>query len=130
MAEPTLLRVLLTARHWQRWPTFEAQFHPAAARLAEQEGEPSLAKAAVSERSFERWYSGGVKSLPRPDACRVLEFMFGHPVAELLSPVTAARRPAYHAWTLAPYLLKALLNPAMPVSPLTGRHGSGSSSRS
>jgi hypothetical protein len=85
--EPTLLRMLLRARHWQ-WPTFEAHFRRAAATLAAQDGEPALAKTAVSERQFERWCAGKVRTLPRPDACRVLEQMFGHPAAELLATVT------------------------------------------
>lgn len=86
MADVTLLRVLLTKRHWQRWSTFEVQFRRAAVRLAESEGEPGLATTPVSPRQFERWYSGQVKTLPRPDACRVLEGMFGHPAADLLAP--------------------------------------------
>ncbi len=70
---PTLLRVLLTERHWQVFKTFEVKFARAAAELAAQEGEPSLAKVCVSRRQFERWYAGTVKSQPYPDACRVLE---------------------------------------------------------
>lgn len=87
--ETTLLRALVLQRHWQRWPTFETQFRRAAVALADSAGEPGLARTLVSQRQFERWYSGSLKTLPRPDACRVLEYMFGHPAAELLSPPAA-----------------------------------------
>ena len=35
--EPTLLRVLITERHWQKFETFEAQFRRAAHELAGQQ---------------------------------------------------------------------------------------------
>ena len=38
--EPTLLRTLITARHWQRYETFAVQFERVAGKLAEEEGEP------------------------------------------------------------------------------------------
>src|SRR5579871_4625018 len=82
--EPTLLRVLVTGRHWQKFETFEAQFRRAASELSASQGEPDLAKVAVSRRQFERWYAGKVKTVPHPDSCRVLEHMFGHPVGQLL----------------------------------------------
>jgi hypothetical protein len=82
--EPTLLRVLITGRHWQKFETFEAQFSRAAAKLAAEEGEPGLKNMAVSRRQFERWCAGKVKTLPYPGACRVLERMFGYPVNQLL----------------------------------------------
>ncbi|MGH9609689.1 MAG: hypothetical protein ACRD34_08435 [Bryobacteraceae bacterium] len=87
--EPTLLRVLITERHWQKFTTFERQFRLAAARLAEQQSEPDLRKVTVSPRQFERWYAGKVKTEPYPDACRVLEYMFGIPVRKLLDPVNS-----------------------------------------
>ncbi len=83
--EPTLLRVLITGRHWQRFETFSAQFARAAQRLAEIEGEPGIGQLSVSARQFERWYAGRIKSAPRPDSCRVLEHMFGYPIAQLLT---------------------------------------------
>jgi hypothetical protein len=94
--EPTLLRVLVTGRHWQRFETFAAQFSRAARALAEMEGEPEIGKLTVSSRQFERWYAGRVKTVPHPDACRVLEHMFGYPVDQLLgsaSQVKAAAAP-------------------------------------
>jgi hypothetical protein len=60
--EPTLLRVLITGRHWQKFETFEAQFERAAKELAASQGEPRLANVAVSRRQFERWYSGEARA--------------------------------------------------------------------
>lgn len=86
----TLLRVLITGRHWQRFPTFEAQFRRAAEELATQQDEPGLRRVTVSPRQFERWYAGKVKTEPYPDSCRVLEHMFGYPVGQLLGPASLA----------------------------------------
>jgi hypothetical protein len=85
-SEPTLLRSLITARHWQRYETFAVQFRRAAKKLADEEGEEELAKMSVSPRQFERWYGGKLRTLPHPDACRILEHMFGYPVQQLLAP--------------------------------------------
>lgn len=82
--EPTLMRSLITMRHWQKFTTFEAQFRRAAQQLAAEHDEPDLGKVTVSARQFERWYAGRVKTAPHPDACRVLEHMFGYGVRELL----------------------------------------------
>jgi hypothetical protein len=89
--EPTLLRVLITGRHWQRFETFAAQFSRAARSLADREGEPAIGQVTVSSRQFERWYAGKVKTVPHPDACRVLENMFGYPVDQLLGSASRAR---------------------------------------
>lgn len=88
--EPTLLRTLITARHWQRYETFAVQFKRAAGKLADEAGEEELAKMSVSARQFERWYGGKLRTLPHPDACRILEHMFGHPVQQLLAPAGRA----------------------------------------
>ncbi len=96
--EPTLLRTLITAKHWQRYETFAVQFERAAGQLAEEDGEPDLAKVSVSVRQFERWYGGKVRTSPHPDSCRILERMFGYPVQQLLSP--ASRVPQGTSLTL------------------------------
>jgi len=88
--ETTLLRLLVTGRHWQKFATFEAQFRRAAQELAAQQDEPGLRKVTVSPRQFERWYAGSVKTEPYPDSCRVLEHMFGYPVRQLLGPASQA----------------------------------------
>ena len=80
---PSLLRMILAERHWQVFRTFRAQFERAARELAEREGDPAVRSLDVSERQFQRWLRG---VRPRPDACRVLESMFGHPIARLVGP--------------------------------------------
>jgi hypothetical protein len=103
----TLLRVLITGRHWQRFATFETQFRRAADELATHHDEPGIRRVTVSPRQFERWYAGKVKTEPYPDACRVLEHMFGYPVRQLLGPARQATPqaapplPARHAGTAA-----------------------------
>jgi len=82
---PTLMRALITERHWQRFRTFERQFGRAARELAERDDDPDIARLTISSRQWERWYSGRVKSEPHPDACRVLEHMFGYPIGQLLA---------------------------------------------
>jgi len=92
---PTLLRALIAERHWQTFRAFQAQFRRAARDLAERDCDPDLAKLTVSSRQWERWYSGGVKTEPYPDACRVLEYMFGCPVQQLLAPASRANDAAF-----------------------------------
>lgn len=89
---PTLLRALIAERHWQKFPTFHARFRRAARELAEREQDPDLAKLTISPRQWERWYAGKVKTEPYPDACRVLEHMFGYPVQQLLAPHVGSER--------------------------------------
>jgi transcriptional regulator with XRE-family HTH domain len=95
---PTLLRALITERHWQKFKTFEAQFQRAARELAEREGEPDLAKLTVSSRQWERWYAGNVKTGPHPDASRVLEHMFGYPIQQLLATGQISHEPAEYSF--------------------------------
>jgi transcriptional regulator with XRE-family HTH domain len=83
---PTLLRALISERHWQNFRAFERQFRRAAREVAERDSDPGLAKLTVSSRQWERWYLGNVKTEPFPDACQVLEHMFGYPVHQLLAP--------------------------------------------
>ncbi len=65
-SEPTLLRVLITRRHWQKFETFESQFKRAARELAGQDDEPRLRTVTVSPRQFERWYAYPVQQLLAP----------------------------------------------------------------
>ncbi|MEU8138381.1 hypothetical protein [Streptodolium elevatio] len=83
---PTLLRVLVTRRHWQVYETFRHHYERAAQALAEREGDRRVRGLTVSKRQFERWYGGELKTRPYPDQCRVLEALFDHPVDELLGP--------------------------------------------
>lgn len=96
---PTMLRVLVTRRHWQVFETFQRQFERTANELAERENDPSLEGLTISKRQFERWYGGELKTRPYPALCRVLEAMFGRPVDILLGP---ADRDAVPEWTPLP----------------------------
>jgi hypothetical protein len=84
----TLLRSLLHSRHLTQHEAFQVQFARAAKDLAEREGDDRLAKVTVSKRTLLRWTGGSLATMPRADACRVLEHMFGRSVQELLGPVT------------------------------------------
>ncbi|WP_405657795.1 hypothetical protein [Streptomyces sp. NBC_00079] len=85
MPRMTLFRRLLQRRHLTTYEAFSAQFERAAVRLADLAGDPRLASVRLSSRQFDRWYGGELQTLPRPDACRVLEHMLGRPVSELFS---------------------------------------------
>ncbi|MFJ1975487.1 hypothetical protein ACIO93_43620 [Streptomyces sp. NPDC087903] len=88
MPRTTLLRQLLQQRHLTTHEAFAAQFERAATRLAEIDRDHRLASLQVSPRQFDRWYGGELLTLPRPDACRVLEHMLGRAVSELFSTVS------------------------------------------
>lgn len=96
MPRETLFRRKLRQRHLTVYEAFVAQFQRAAAELAEREGDPRLSSLAVSPRQFDRWMGGELKGLPHPDACRVLERVFGVPTEELFArlPEEAASRTA------------------------------------
>jgi hypothetical protein len=111
---PTMLRALIIKRHWQRFRTFEAQFRRAAREVAERESDPNLAKMTISSRQWERWYSGAVKTMPHPDACRVLEHMFGHPVQELLAIQGTSKSENYEHDLMRPFPNSLLTTPAVP----------------
>ncbi|WP_412539639.1 hypothetical protein R8Z50_27895 [Longispora sp. K20-0274] len=83
---PTTMRVLVTRRHWQVYETFLAQFERVARSLSERDSNPRLRRLTVSKRQFERWYAGALKTRPHPNQCRVLEELFGLPIAVLLAP--------------------------------------------
>ncbi|MFM9446985.1 hypothetical protein [Streptomyces acidiscabies] len=85
MPRTTLFRYLLQQRHLTTHEAFAAQYRRAAVRLAELDRDPRLASLEVSPRQFDRWYGGELLTLPRPDACRVLEHMLGRPVSELFA---------------------------------------------
>ncbi|BAU83620.1 helix-turn-helix domain-containing protein [Streptomyces laurentii] len=74
----TLLRVLVAQRQW-RYRDFATVFGRAAERLG-------FRGLTVSEAQFRRWTSGRVKTLPGPEACRVLEDLFGLEAAALFGP--------------------------------------------
>jgi Domain of unknown function (DUF5919) len=80
---PTLLKVLLTRRHWQKYETFRAEYEKTARRTS-----PELMNTAPSKAQYYRWLAGQLKGgVPYPDACRVLEQMFPQAsAAQLFAP--------------------------------------------
>jgi tetratricopeptide (TPR) repeat protein len=89
MAEvPTLLKMLLTERHMQPYPTFCREYEKAARRI-----DPALVATAPGREQYQRWLSGRMKTKPHPHHCRVLERMFpGRTVMELLTPYSPPPR--------------------------------------
>lgn len=73
----TLLKALVAQKSW-RYRDFAAAFERAATKIG-------LRNQSVSEAQFRRWTSGRVKTMPSPDACRVLEALFGMEAAALFA---------------------------------------------
>jgi hypothetical protein len=85
---PTLLRMLVGQRHWQKYEIFRRQYENAANDLATKANDPGLRGLSIAKRQFERWLAGNLKTKPYPDHCRVLEHLFDRSIDELLAPVT------------------------------------------
>ncbi|MGH4022053.1 MAG: hypothetical protein ACRDT0_23025 [Pseudonocardiaceae bacterium] len=80
--EPTLLKALLRARHWQKHSTFIKEWDKVAKTI-----DPQLVGSWPRHAQFYRWLRGELRELPYPDACRVLESMFPrHNVKDLFEP--------------------------------------------
>jgi hypothetical protein len=77
------LRDLLRDRHWQNYRSFCLQYDRAA-----REVDPSYVGTYPSRAQLHRWQAGGLKSLPYPHHCQVLEVMFpGYSADDLFAPV-------------------------------------------
>lgn len=87
---PTLLKVLLTEQHLQRYETFRSEYDRIASQIA-----PELRNTAPSRAQYYRWLTGQLKGgTPYPDACRVLEGMFPPWTAkDLFAPPPASSTP-------------------------------------
>jgi hypothetical protein len=84
--EPTLLKALLRARHWQKHATFVREWDKAARAI-----DPQLRGSWPRHAQFYRWLRGELRELPYPDACRVLESMFPqYNVRDLFRPCSSA----------------------------------------
>ena len=82
-AQPVALRALLRQRHWT-YATFCAEYDKAAKSI-----DPKLTGTWPSRAQFHRWINGELRSLPYPDACRVLEALFpGWTAEQLFGPIT------------------------------------------
>jgi hypothetical protein len=80
---PVRLKALLQDRHWQKYATFCREYDKAAQAV-----DPDLVGGAPGRPQLHRWLQGGLKGLPYPDHCRVLEKMFpGYSAAQLFEPV-------------------------------------------
>ncbi|WP_394426595.1 transcriptional regulator, XRE family protein [Streptomyces sp. SGAir0957] len=84
-ARPTLFRVLLQERRWDRWVVFCTHFERTARELAKETNSPHLAAVSVSRSTFDRWAKGYWFGQPWPDTALVLERLFGVPCSDLFS---------------------------------------------
>jgi len=76
-----------------KYETFVRQYETAADELADRANDPRLRGLSIAKRQFERWLSGAVRTEPYPDHCRVLEYLFGRPVRELLASASKELEP-------------------------------------
>lgn len=75
--QPPLFRVLVTQKGWHDYEVFKRRYQQAAAELSALEGPESIATAPPPEkRQFIRWLQGEVKTAPRTEARRILQFLF------------------------------------------------------
>jgi tetratricopeptide (TPR) repeat protein len=81
----TWFRRILQHRHLTTYDAFATQFSRAARELADHDGDARLRSLTVSSRQFDRWMGGELQTMPRPDACRVLEYMLGSSVERLFA---------------------------------------------
>ncbi|MET7773409.1 hypothetical protein [Nocardia sp. NPDC005366] len=86
------LKAMLRERFWYTHSKFRHEFDKAAAEHA-----PWMVGHAPARGTLARWCSGGLKDLPYPDYCQVLEAMFpGVEAREMFGPAqprTNGRRP-------------------------------------
>jgi tetratricopeptide (TPR) repeat protein len=111
---PTLLRVLVAQRHWQKYETFATQYGRAADELAARDYDPKLRGLSIAKRQFERWLAGTLKTRPYPDHCRVLEYLFGHTVEELFSAALQPSEPSQAGADWASALARISAAPSGP----------------
>ncbi|MFD3422401.1 hypothetical protein [Streptomyces decoyicus] len=85
----TRFALLVQENQWDSYEKFCIHFARAAARAAERENDPRLARVDVSRSSFDRWTGrrGSIKGTPRRDAYLVLRHMFSMSPERLFEPV-------------------------------------------
>ena len=85
----TRFALLVQENQWDSYEKFCIHFAKAAARAAEKENDPRLARVEVSRSSFDRYMGrrGSIKSTPRRDAYLVLRHMFNMAPERLFEPV-------------------------------------------
>ncbi|WP_326812457.1 hypothetical protein OIE62_06740 [Streptomyces scopuliridis] len=85
-ARTTNFHTIIRERRW-KFEAFCIHWKRACEELAERDKEPRLATVPISRRTFDRWMNGELsESGPRPDAARVLEYLFGMTTAVLFGP--------------------------------------------
>ncbi|MGW7521680.1 hypothetical protein ACWGJ2_39565 [Streptomyces sp. NPDC054796] len=95
MSTATRFQLLVRERGWASFATFSMHFAKAAHRAAEQEGDPRLARAAPSKRSFVRWMSDDFTGRPQGPLALVLTHLFNMSIERLFArvdPGLAVRR--------------------------------------
>lgn len=80
---PTLFRALVQERQWDNWSVFACHLEHAARDLAVKTDEPRFYGVFVAQRSFDRWMTGDLDSLPHREHQVVLEHLLGYPCATL-----------------------------------------------
>ncbi|MFD7898961.1 transcriptional regulator, XRE family protein [Streptomyces sp. NPDC059743] len=90
---PTLFRVLCQQRRWTTWETFAIHFDKAAASVVRTQPAARPRPVTVARRTFDRWFTGTWRGLPRADTCYVLEQLFGFPAEDLFRPAPVVLRP-------------------------------------
>jgi len=115
---PTLLRLLVNQRHWQKYETFATQYARAATELAVRDQDPKLRRLSITKRQFERWLAGTLKTRPYPDHCRVLEYLFGLPIEDLFSPAPQPSGPADAGSDRSSALMRIGAEPSVPAIPI------------
>lgn len=93
-AAPTLFRVLSQERRWTTWEIFAIHFDKAAAAVRQAQPSRRPRPVTVARRTFDRWFTGTWRGLPRADTCYVLEHLFGFPAEDLFRPAPVVLRPA------------------------------------
>lgn len=88
---PPLFQVLVQQKGWQDHEVFKKRYRQAARELADLEGPASLATSPPPEkRQFIRWMQGEVRTVPRSEARRILQYMFpGVRLGSIFHPVGA-----------------------------------------
>ncbi|MFD8609621.1 hypothetical protein [Streptomyces sp. NPDC059631] len=86
----TLFRLLVQEKGWTTSQTFGARFTAAARELAAETGQRRLADVTVSQRTFNRWMTGDIKTMPQKDTRRILEHLLQQPVVRLFGPANSA----------------------------------------
>jgi hypothetical protein len=116
--QPTMLAVVLEGKGLDRYGSFRAAYSKAARNMDRTHGGTPPSRA-----QFYRWLSGGVRSLPHPDHCLVLEHMLaGYSARQLFQPCPAedAPPPAGHNAPVATASANGQVAPSTDLADIVG----------